>query len=118
MKLERSVLGYDISAVAERLGPDLMVTVTGGCAPHVGSVSLAWFEDGAVFTQSAFRPAHKDHIVGESYAEKLAGALRCGVSVTCGIHYDGVSADQIKLIVACADELLAELLEKLLAASA
>ena len=107
--LKKTVLGYEISVYALKAGTDWSVTVLGGCLPHVGSVSLAEYENAAVAVCSILRESHKDQIVGERFARKLAEQGRCNVSVCCGIHYEKPSQDDLVKIVDAADELLEEL---------
>lgn len=113
LHLQRWLMGHTIDVTAERVGADWHLRITGGCAPHVGSVTLAWIEDGRVVVQSVVRPAHKDHVVGEKYASEIAEATQRAVSVESGIHYENLSEDEIFKVVAMTDNMLAEILEKL-----
>ena len=45
---EQIVLDWPISVELKRYGLDWMVQITGGCAPHIGSVSVGTFADGVV----------------------------------------------------------------------
>lgn len=108
--VSRSILGYAITAKAEKIGPDWLVMISGGCAHHIGSTSVAWPESGEVRIQSTVLPKHKDHIVGELFAVRLASKLGCCVSASCGIHYDNLSAEEIDAVVACAERLLEDLI--------
>ncbi len=110
IEVTNRVLGYAVTAAAAPAGSDWNVTVLGGCAPHVGSVSLAEYADGAVTLRTLLRDTHKDQIVGDKFARELAQALQCTVCVSCGIHYDGPGLAELQEIVACTDRLLEELL--------
>lgn len=113
IQLKKTVLGYEISVFALKAGTDWSVTVLGGCLPHVGSVSLAEYVNTAVTVRSIFRDNHKDQIVGERFARKLAERGRSNVSVSCGIHYENPGEDGLIKIVDTADELLEELCGKI-----
>lgn len=113
IELHAQVLDYPITVTATPAGQDWVVSVLGGCAPHAGSVSLAEYTDGTVVLRSLLREAHKDQIVGDRFARELAQQLQCTVSVTCGIHFDNATPEQLKEIVACTDGLLSRLLAKI-----
>ena len=109
INLEKVVLGYHIFVCAQRAGEDWSITVSGGSAPHVGSVSLAEYRDGAVSVGSMVCETHKDQVVGERFAQRVAEEGKCNVCVCCGIHYEHPAQSDLKTIVAAADELLEEL---------
>lgn len=111
--LTGQVLGWPITVTAARAGSDWTVTILGGCAPHVGSVSLAEWENGSASLRTLTREAHKDQIVGDRFARMLAEKLQCTVCVICGIHYDAPGPDGLRRIVACTEALLAQLLLKI-----
>ena len=106
IELSREVLGYPISVTALPAGRDWNVIVLGGCAPHVGSVSLAEYERGTVVLRTLLRDSHKDQVVGDRFARRLAELGRCTVCVSCGIHYEGPTRADLEQIVACAEDLL------------
>lgn len=103
------ILGYPVTVTASPAGTDWNVIILGGCAPHVGSVSLGEYENGSVSLRTLLRTAHKDQIVGDKFAQTLAQQLHCTVCVSCGIHYDGPDIEELKQIVACTDDLLKQL---------
>lgn len=111
MHLQRWLMGYTIDVTAERVGDDWHLRITGGCAPHVGSVTLAWNEDGIVKFKSVVKPTHKDYVVGEKFALKIAEATQGTVSVESGIHYDCLNSTEIANVVAMTDNMLEELLK-------
>lgn len=113
IELSTQILGHPITVTAVEAGSDWSVTILGGCAPHVGSVSLAEYENGAVSLRTLLRETHKDQIVGDKFARALAQQGKCTVCVSCGIHYDGPGKDELAQIVACADGLLEQLLSEI-----
>ena len=106
IELDQQGLGYSITVTALPAGRDWSVTVLGGCAPHVGSVSLAEYESGKVKLRTLLRDSHKDQVVGDRFARRLAEQGRCTVCVSCGIHYEDPDKADLERIVACADALL------------
>lgn len=113
IELTGQVLDWPITVTAASAGSDWTVTILGGCAPHVGSVSLAEWENSAVSLRTLTRKAHKDQIVGDHFARILAEKLQCTVCVICGIRYDGPGPDGLRRIVSCTEDLLTQLLHKI-----
>ena len=108
--LERELMGAPITAHVICLPSGLQVTVYGGTLPHIGAVSVAG-PQGEITTRQF--PTHRDGVVSENWARALSEAGYCPVVVTAGIHYDGLSREQIDRVVALTDEMLAELLDTL-----
>ena len=104
-----------LSLGVQHLGAHLLVSISGGDAPHIGSVVLATPRpslsgSGMSATSSILnRIGHKDEIVARGVAETLAAQLDTVVCCVCGIHKDDATADDI---TACAnlDELLSTFL--------
>lgn len=93
--VEQPCLGSAIRATAAFAGPDIWVAVAGGPAPHVGCVCLGvprpsiTGDGSASATVSTINATgHKDDIVANELARRLAARFGCTVSVTCGIHYE------------------------------
>ena len=56
-------------------------------------------------------PAHRDDVIGDKFAQALAQRLNTTVCVVSGIHFDGVSKQDIAEIVQASDEMLVRILE-------
>lgn len=84
------------------LGRDLHACLVGGEA-HVGATALA--VPGEI-TQASERPRHREGALAARTAERLSVALGCAVSVSCGIHYAGISREEIATVERLADELV------------
>ena len=113
LHVQRSVLGWPICVDLFPAGDNWLVRITGGCAPHIGSVSVGSLENGEVVLRSILLPTHRDDVVGNRFAQALARHLQTTVCVTCGIHYDAPGKEGLQEIVACCEALLQELLEQL-----
>lgn len=109
VNVTREILGHPITVTALQAGADWNVIITGGCTPHVGSVSLAEYENGKVNLRNLLRNEHKDQIVGDHFAYELAQHLHCTICVSCGIHFDAPTREGLKQIVALTDDMLTEL---------
>ena len=110
IQLEQRLFGYPIQVTAHRLDRGVHVLVTGGQQSHVGAISIA--EPGQTPETRVF-PGHKDQFIAEPWAEALAGTVGERAVVACGIHYDHATSEQIAEILAAADILLTELLDRL-----
>lgn len=105
----QKVLDWPITVTLSPAGQDWNVSVLGGCQPHVGSVSLAEYNEGTVTLRTLRRDGHRDQEVGDRFARRLAQRCRCTVCVSCGIHYDNPTRSELERIVSCAEELLEQL---------
>ncbi len=111
---------YNIQAAAVWIGPDLLVYIWGGEAPHIGAVAMATprpsLADPSVTssTASVFTyPGHKEDALAKKIAERLSAALQTRVVVTVGIHWDGLDREAIAQVEANGKELLELLLAEL-----
>lgn len=104
---------FDLEAGVRRIGADLLVAVWGGERPHIGAVAAAAprpsLKDPATLSASASVicfPAHKEDELARAMSLKLAAALDTRVVVTAGIHWDHLSADGIRQVVANSEQLV------------
>ncbi len=105
-----------VEAEAVWIGADVLVWIWGGSRPHIGAVAAAQprpsLADAARTSATASvltYPGHKEDAVAKMAAERLSAALNTNVVVTAGIHWDDLSADDIKTIVAHCDEIVGRL---------
>ena len=108
--LTRELMGAALTAYAVRLPEGLHVGLYGGTLPHIGAVSVV-DPQGDVATQQF--PTHKDGVVSEQWAKVLSEAGYRPAVIAAGIHYDGLSREQIDRVVAVTNEMLTELLDML-----
>lgn len=100
---EHSFATLDLSV--EQLGAQLVICISGGDAPHIGSVVLATPRPsltgkGLSATSSVLNlPGHKDEVIARQVGEALATRLNTTVCCICGIHVDGASP---KALASCA----------------
>lgn len=69
-------------------GEDILVSVTGGEAPHIGAAALAWQEEGRVEVSPLSVPGHRESELACSCAGAVCRALGRTALVSCGIHID------------------------------
>ena len=111
MEFTREILSYPIRAELTPMGEDWLVNITGGCSPHIGSVSTAHIVNGELKLDTLLLPHHRDDVVGDMFARALAERLHTTVTAVCGIHYDGPGREEILQIVDCAKLLLDDVLK-------
>lgn len=58
-------------------------------------------------------PGHKDAVLAQTVARRLAIACQTGVSVAAGVHVEDATPDDLRLIGANADAAVEELLHEL-----
>ena len=109
-----------IAVDAIRCGKDLTVTITGGTEAHVGAVALGCGRVPGVdkmqysASVSCFCvPDHKDDFVARKVAKQLADAIQANVVVSCGIHIDDATQEELILLQNNVEEAVNNLLSKL-----
>jgi len=120
---------FEASAGAGKLAVTGTLTITdgggvlqlyGGTHEHVGSVtvsvprpSLADNDRTSVTSSVINLPSHKEEFLGRPAAEMLAVALEKPVVCVAGIHIDGATDDELKLMAKYSEEVIRMLMEKL-----
>ena len=108
-----------ITLECREMGGDLLVVLSGGEKAHVGSCILAVPRPALdnkkkiSCTSSVMNLlGHKDEEVGRGAAEAIAKKLNKKVVLVCGIHYDGLSGQEIKEIGKISKRLVERFLKK------
>jgi hypothetical protein len=96
---------FRIHGLVQEVGQDLLISIWGGTRPHIGAVGMAiprpslknqkkWSATSSNFTFIG----HKEDTLVKTISETLAARLRRNVVVTAGIHWDGITSNEIKTI--------------------
>jgi hypothetical protein len=118
--LEVSQGRFKIHGLVQQLGQDLLVSIWGGTRPHLGAVGMAtprpsledprkWSATSSNFTFIG----HKEDALVKPVSEKLAAQWRGNVVVVAGMHWDGMSAREIKTIERLTRRMSDQILKKL-----
>ena len=111
IEITRDFLGSSVTLSAERLGRDIALSIYGGDGPHIGAVAVAVpYRKGerlSVSTSILCVPGHKEGDLARSVAEDVAKRHEVIVSVTCGIHYEGIAREAIPKLCALVMEMAA-----------
>lgn len=93
-----------ITAETHLVGEDLCVILYGGTKPHIGSITLSIprpsLKDKNVISATTSMlniTGHKDDEAARYVSNALASALNRNVVVTCGIHVDAITEEEIKV---------------------
>ncbi|MGI6105947.1 MAG: hypothetical protein ACOYD7_07175 [Raoultibacter sp.] len=108
---------FSLWAHAHSSGDDWSISIGGGTKSHIGAVaiglprpSLADARTTSSSISSICVPGHKDDEVARNAALRLSSTLNCVVVVSCGIHVDNASNEDIKRIMTNYDELIESLI--------
>ncbi len=104
---------YQVSAHVQYIGKDLHVVITGGEQPHVGAVAVGTLSDDAddgVHVGLITVPGHKEDVVVEKTARRLARQLGITVLVAAGMHWDEIDKKGIAQVLEHADLLTEKIL--------
>ncbi|MHA1961977.1 MAG: prenylated flavin chaperone LpdD [Candidatus Thorarchaeota archaeon] len=118
MKLEKKVESHTIVFEAKTLGKDLLIAIFGGDEHHIGGVAIAYPTEShyrnatTVSISSMSFPGHKDYVVANTTAEKIAKALETPTVVTVGIHIDEAPWKTIEAVIKAVDELADEFISQ------
>lgn len=102
--------GKEITAEWEPLERGCLVTLFGGDQTHIGSTTMICSEGEP---QTICFPGHKERQVTEQWASALYEILHEPVCVTAGIHYDHLTPEGIREVLAVTDRLLDRLIQYL-----
>ena len=119
MELKRFSCGeapYTLGAEVRLLGSDLLVILSGGTKPHIGSIAVALprpslaNEKIVSSTSSVYNfVGHKDHVIAQRIAEKLSSRLDMHVVAVAGFHIDEISEEGIARVIENCDGLAQEI---------
>ena len=103
---------YTVHAEVRLLGEDVLVILSGGTKPHIGSIAAAHprpsLTDEKIIssTSSVYNfLGHKDHVIAQRVAEMLSSRLNRNVVAVTGFHIDKITQEGISRVVENCDEL-------------
>lgn len=91
--------GYLIKVQLQQIGPDLLLVITGGDHPHVGTVTT--FSPQSAAQTSRFPShdgrLHKDGLLAKVLAKQIQPMLKGTCTITAGVHVNQISQRQIDM---------------------
>ena len=110
-----------INMIYTLIGDDLFVIISGGDCPHIGCVTLSVprpsLSDGNIISSTTSvlnLVGHKDDEAARNISHILSSNLNKNVVLTCGIHVDNITKEEIKTVIELLNELLEIMLKKLI----
>lgn len=132
LEVSRSNQRFRLQATIVPMGNDLSIALFGGDRPHIGATALAFptteskvgpaiEPEGKSSKQAANKPTisvksvpgHREDQLAADLAGKMASALGVTVSLTCGIHLDNITKQEIEEVLSMAEALIQDVLNRL-----
>lgn len=117
MLITKDFNNHKINCHITKMGKDLNISIYGGEKPHIGAIALGIprpsLDDKTKISSSVSVltiTGHKEDLIVQSTAKKLAKALNTTVVVACGIHIDNITYEEIKTLDNVIDSLINELI--------
>ena len=102
------------------VGDDLQLAIFGGDRPHIGAVALSSChlslknsEQQDVTTSVIAVTGHKEDLLARTAAQRIASGSGCTTCVSCGIHLDDISKEEIRLVQALVEDLVDDFLHNI-----
>lgn len=96
--------GKEITVQLTVLDRGVHVLLTGGDSSHAGAVAVA---QNGILVHSFSLPNHREKELAERWATSLS-EVYAEAAVTCGIHYDAITQEEITDLLALCEKLLHE----------
>lgn len=107
---------FEVSAAVHVLGRDILVVLSGG-ALHIGAVGIGQpraslkYEGKISSTGSVFTIlGHKEDVIAKSMSEELAKNLNRTAVAVAGIHWDGLTTEELDKIVNICSRITAKII--------
>lgn len=120
LTLTKKFKTYDINCSAIKMGKDLNISIYGGDIPHIGAIALGIprpsLENKNKISSSVSVltiTGHKEDVIVQKVAKILSSTLNSTVVVSCGIHIDNITFNDIGNLNSLIDNLVAELISKI-----
>lgn len=111
--LSKNFNNYTVNCNCIEMGSDLNISIYGGNKPHIGAVALAIprasLSDASIISSSASLLTvigHKEDDIVYKTSKKLSSLLNKTIVLSCGIHFDNLSQDDIVKISIIIDEFI------------
>ena len=121
INLNKKFKTYTIICSAIQMGNDWNISIYGGDKPHIGAIALGIprpsLQDENKISSSVSIltiTGHKEDVIVQKAAKILASTLNSTVVVSCGIHIDDISFNDIQDLDLFISNLIDELISKIL----
>ncbi|MGL4572279.1 MAG: hypothetical protein ACRCVJ_14605 [Clostridium sp.] len=117
INITRKYKNYNITYSAVNMGKDWNISIFGGDTPHIGAVAIGIpresLSDPSIISSSVSLitvTGHKEDVIVQPLAKLLSKKLNSTVVISCGIHIDNISLQDILEINKIIDTLVEEFL--------
>lgn len=118
--LARTQGRVEIHLRGSRIGKDLHLAIFGGDRPHIGAVAMSYPHPGLkhpdrfeVTTSVLTVTGHKEDLLARHAAHRIAAATGCTTCVSCGIHVNQITRQEIRTVQRLVDRLADDLITRL-----
>ena len=108
--IEKNSERVKIKLEAMQAGKDICLLITGGDTPHIGAVSVYSIEDKM---EPVLFEGHKDDKISEYFINNMKHYFKGNISVSCGIHIDNITREEINIVMDICRDIADELKKKL-----
>ncbi|MDU5105528.1 hypothetical protein [Clostridium sp.] len=120
LTLTKKFKTYDINCSVVQMGNDWNISIYGGDIPHIGALALGIprpsLENKNKISSSVSVltiTGHKEDVIVQNVAKVLSSTLNSTVIVSCGIHINDISFDDIQNLNLVIQNLVNELISKI-----
>ena len=120
LTLTKKFKTYDINCSAIKMGKDWNISIYGGDTPHIGAIALGIprpsLENKNKISSSVSVltiTGHKEDVIVQKAAKILSSTLNSTVVVSCGIHINNITFNDIGNLNLLIDNLVDELISKI-----
>lgn len=120
LTLTKKFKNHNINCSAIKMGKDWNISIYGGDLPHIGAIALGIprpsLEDKNKISSSVSVltiTGHKEDVIVQNAAKILSRTLNSTVVVSCGIHIDDITFNDIKSLNLTINNLVDELISKI-----
>lgn len=100
-------VGYTMTVIVQQIGSDLLLNITGGDHPHIGTVTTFGRHTplATVRFPSHDGRVHKDDVLAAVIAQQIKQQVTGSCTITAGVHVDQISQQQINAVAGMAEAL-------------
>lgn len=112
INLNRKIGRVNIDLKGTYVGEDLIIIISGGDRPHIGSISYGGqgFENKEFKDNTIIYKNHKEHIISQRFSQRIDEVFKGNYIISAGIHLDNITKEEIEIVQRMSEELLEEII--------
>lgn len=119
IEITKTIGNLHIKLIAILMGSDINISILGGDKPHIGAVALAVSRASLSECKEISSSVslitvtgHKEDEVVMKVAKRVSKEINSTVSVSCGIHKDNITLNEIKSVMDLVEDMTSEFIDK------